>query len=93
MEALCAYTQLLMKRSRKRSYEAVLHRKREAGRRRKQFARRQTQQRLAFLLIMSVAALHIHSPIRSVWSKGEEQFLVGADSGSHIYPAGLAGKL
>ena len=74
MEALCAYTQLLMKRSRKRSYEAVLHRKREAGRRRKQFARRQTQQRLAFLLIMSVAALHIHSPIRSVWSKERSSF-------------------
>ena len=74
MEALSAYTALLVKRSRKRSYEAMLRRKREAIRRRKQFARRQTQQRFAFLLIMSVTAVHIHSPIRTVWSKERSSY-------------------
>lgn len=52
----------------------MLRRKREAIRRRKQFARRQTQQRLAFLLIMSVTAVHIHSPIRTVWSKERSSY-------------------
>ena len=40
----------------------------------KQFLRRQTQQKLAFFLIMSVAAVHIHSPIRTVWSKERSSY-------------------
>ena len=47
MEALSAYTALLVKKVGSEA-EAMLRRKREAIRRRKQFARRQTQQRLAF---------------------------------------------
>ena len=68
------YAHLLMKRSRKRSNEAVLLRKRAVCRRRKLFARRQAQQRLAFLFIMSIATLHIHSPIRAVWSKERSSY-------------------
>ena len=54
-----------MKTFGKQSHEAVLRRKREAGQR---WKRRQTRQRLAFVFVMSIVALHIHSPMRSVWS-------------------------
>ena len=62
------YAHLLMKRSRKRSNEAVLLRERAVSRHRKIFEKRQAQQRLAFQFIMSIATLHIQSPIRAVWS-------------------------
>ena len=47
----------------------MLRRKREAHRRRVLFARRQTQQRLALVFLLSLTASHIHSPIRAIWSK------------------------
>ena len=59
------------KRSGKQSHEAVLRRKREAGQR---WKRRQTRQRLAFVFVMSIVALHIHSPMRSVWSKERSSY-------------------
>lgn len=59
------------KRSGKQSHEAVLRRNREAGQR---WKRRQTRQRLAFVFVMSIVALHIHSPMRSVWSKERSSY-------------------
>ena len=66
---ILAYAQLSLKRCRKRNNEAVLRRKREAHRRRVLFARRQTQQRLALVFLLSLTASHILSLIRAIWSK------------------------
>ena len=67
-------THLWVKRNRKRSYEVALHKKRAATRRRKSFARKQAKQRLVFAFVMSIAAISLHSPIRTVWSKERSSY-------------------
>ena len=64
----------MVKRNKRRNYEAVLRRKKDTCRRRKLFARRQSQQRLAFLILMSLTAVRIHSPVRTVWSKERSSY-------------------
>ena len=88
MEAVGAYSRLLAKKSGKRSDEAVLCRRREAFRRRRKFITKQRQQQVAFLFVISIAVLHIHSPIRSV--QRAKQLLVGADSTADVHNTGLA---
>ena len=55
--------------SRKRqAYEAQMERRKSfRARRTRAYARRQLQERLMFALLLCVAALNLHSPIRSVW--------------------------
>ena len=74
MEAVGVYSHLLAKKSGKRSDEAVLRRRREVCRRRKKFITKQRRQRVVFLFVMSIAVLHIHSPIRSVWCKERSSY-------------------
>ena len=70
MEAVGTYSRLLAKKSGKQSDEAVLH-KREVFQRRRKFITKQRRQRVAFLFVISIAVLHIHSPppLRSMWCK------------------------
>ena len=74
MEAVGAYSRLLAKRSEKRSDEVVLRRRREVFRRRRKFITKQRRQRVAFLFVISIAVLHLHSPIRSVWCKERSSY-------------------
>ena len=66
MEAVGAYSHFLAKKSGKRSDEAVLRRRREVYRRRRKFITKQRRQRVAFLFVISIAVLHIHSPILKI---------------------------
>ena len=74
MEAVGAYSHFLAKKSGKRSDEAVLRRRREVYRRRRKFITKQRRQRVAFLFLISISVLQIHSPIRSVWSKERSSY-------------------
>ena len=63
---LCALFLTLKKR---RLHDAVERSKRLRARRRREFFRRQSRERLTFALLLSMAALTIQSPVRSVWVK------------------------
>ena len=67
MEAVSVYMRLFETR---RSHDAVVsRRKRACSRRKRLFARRQTQERLIYAFMLSMFALNLHSPVRSLWAK------------------------
>ena len=50
-------------------YDAIERRRRLRARRERDFRRRQSRQRMMFAFLLSLAALTIQSPVRSVWMK------------------------
>ena len=91
MEAVGAYSHLLSKKSGKQSDEAVLCQRRKVCQHRRKFITKQRRQRVAFLFVISIAVLHIHSPIRSVWCKVRSSYWwEHADSRPDVYNTRLA---
>lgn len=58
----------------RQAYEAQIERKKRLrARRRRAFARKQSQERLMFALLC-VAAVNLHSPVRSIWMKERSSY-------------------
>lgn len=65
--ALCAAVFVMLKK--RRMYDAIECRRRLRACRRRDFHRRQSRQCMIFAFLLSMAALTIQSPVRSVWMK------------------------
>ena len=65
--ALCAAVFLTLRKRRVR--DIIERRRRLRARRRRDFRRTQSRQRMMFAFLLSMAALTIQSPVRSVWMK------------------------
>ena len=58
----------------KRAYNTTGRIKKGRACRRRDFAKRQSQERLMFALLLSVAALTLQSPVRSLWVKQRSSY-------------------
>ena len=87
MEAASAF---LIYRRKKLNYEARI-RWRRVIRRRKLAAKRQSQERLVFLFVLSMATIYVYSPIRTGWSRERSSYWWDRRIDIHI--AWLAWKL
>ena len=58
----------------KRAYDTTGRIKKGRARRRRDFAKRQSQERLMLALLLSVAALTLQSPVRSLWVKQRSSY-------------------
>lgn len=67
MDVAVACASLLPRK--KRAYDAFESRKKRRARRRRRFAIIQSRERVMFAFMLSVAALSIQSPVRSLWMK------------------------
>ena len=72
MDGSIACAHLLSRK--KRTYDAMGRIKKSRARRRRDFARRQSRERLMLALLLSIAALTIQSPVRSLWIKQRSSY-------------------
>ena len=72
--------------------DVIKRRKRLRTRRVREFSRRQSQERLIFVLLLSMAVLTHQSPERSLSVDERQELLVAACSQLHIHATGLAGE-
>ena len=67
--ALCAAVFLTLKKRRSSRYDAIERRRRIHAHRRRDFHRRQSRQHMMFVFLLSLPALTVQSPVRSIWMK------------------------